>query len=148
MSEFDDMGPIDWILVEFDQPLTGQLAPPLLDLVDRGLIRVLDLLFIQKDAEGNVAGIEISDLPGDEAAHVAVFEGASSGLFGDDDISMAGEALENDTRALMLMYENRWAAPFAVALRQAGGLLVDSGRIPVQAIIAALDELDAADAAS
>lgn len=148
MSEFEDMGPIDWLLVEFDQPLNGSVAPPLLDLVDRGLIRILDILFIRKNADGSVEAVEISDLPGDEAAHVEVFDGASTGLFGEDDVAAAGAALEPDTRAVMLMYENTWAAPFAIALRKAGGLLVDSGRIPVQQIIAALEELDAADAAS
>jgi hypothetical protein len=80
--------------------------------------------------------------------HVEVFDGASTGLFGEDDLAAAGAALEPDTRAVMLMYENTWAAPFAIALRKAGGLLIDSGRIPVQQIIAALEELDAADAAS
>ncbi len=148
MSEFEDMGPIDWLLVEFDQPLNGSVAPPLLDLVDRGLIRILDILFIRKNADGSVEAVEISDLPGDEAADVEVFDGASTGLFGEDDVAAAGAALEPDTRAVMLMYENTWAAPFAIALRKAGGLLVDSGRIPVQQIIAALEELDAADAAS
>jgi hypothetical protein len=148
MSEFEEMGPIDWLLVEFDQPLNGSVAPPLLDLVDRGLIRVLDMLFIRKDADGSVQAVEISDLPGDEAVHVEAFDGASTGLFGEDDLAAAGAALEPDTRAVMLMYENTWAAPFAIALRKAGGLLIDSGRIPVQQIIAALEELDAADAAS
>ncbi|HUW02668.1 MAG TPA: DUF6325 family protein [Acidimicrobiales bacterium] len=148
MSDFDEMGPIDWMLVEFDQPLTGHLAPPLLDLIDRGLIRLLDMMFIRKDADGTVAAIEISDLPGDEGVHIEVFDGISTGLLGEDDLVAAGEALEPDTRAIMFLYENTWAAPFAIAMRKAGGLLVDSGRIPVQQILAALEELDAADAAS
>lgn len=142
-DEYREMGPIDWLLIEFDQPLTGQAAPPLLDLVDRGLIRILDIAFIRKLSDGTVQGIEISELPGDEAAHVAVFDGLASGLLAEDDISAAGEALEVDTRAMMLVYENSWAAPFAVALREAGGIVVDQGRIPVQSIIGAIDELDA-----
>jgi len=140
------MGPIDWLLIEFDQPLTGQAAPPLLDLVDRGLIRILDIAFIRKLSDGTVQGIEISDLPGDEAAHVSVFDGLATGILGDEDISAAGDALEVDTRAMMLVYENSWAAPFAIALRKAGGIVIDQGRIPVQSIIGALDELDALEA--
>ena len=145
-DDYAEMGPIDWLLIEFDQPLTGQAAPPLLDLVDRGLIRILDIAFIRKLSDGTVQGIEISDLPGDEAPHVEVFDGLATGILGEEDIAAAGDALEVDTRAMMLVYENSWAAPFAVALREAGGVLIDQGRIPVQQIIGALDELDALEA--
>lgn len=138
----EEMGPIDWLLIEFSEPLTGQAALPLLDLVDRGLIRILDIMFIRKLSDGTVQAVEISDLPGDEAAHVEVFEGASSGILGEEDLTAAGEALEVDTRAVLLVYENTWAAPFAIAIREAGGFLVDQGRIPVQSIVAALDELE------
>ena len=143
-----EMGPIDWLLIEFDQPLTGQAAPPLLDLIDRGLIRILDIMFIRKLSDGSIQAIEISDMPGDEAAHVQVFDGLATGLLGDEDLSAAGEALEVDTRAIMIVFENTWAAPFAVAVREAGGLIVDQGRIPIQSIVAALDELDAIEAES
>ena len=146
MTDLDEMGPIDWVLLEFSGPLTGEAAPPLLDLVDRGLIRILDILFIRKQADGTVEALNISDLPDDQAVHISVFEGASSGLLGQDDVDSAGEVLEPDTTAIMLVYENTWAAPFAVAVRRAGGQLVDSGRIPVQQILAALDELEAAEA--
>lgn len=143
MSDVTEMGPIDWLLIEFPDPLTGAAAPPLLDLVERGLIRILDIAFIRKLADGTVQAIELSDLPADEAVHITVFEGASTGLIGDEDITAAGDALEVDTRAVFLVYENSWAAPFAVAVREAGGVLVDHGRIPTQEIVAALDELDA-----
>ena len=146
MTDIEEMGPIDWLLIEFSEPLTGKAAGPLLDLVDRGLIKILDIMFIRKLADGTVQAVEISDLPGDEAIHVEVFEGASSGLLGQDDLDAAGEALEVDTRAVMLVYENVWAAPFAIAVREAGGFLVDQGRIPVQSIVAALEELDALEA--
>lgn len=142
-DDFREMGPIDWLLIEFDQPLTGQAAPPLLDLVERGLIRILDIAFIRKLSDGTVQGIEISDLPGEEALQVAVFDGLATGILGEEDIDAAGEALEVDTRAMMLVYENSWAAPFAVALREGGGVVIDQGRIPIQQIIGALDELDA-----
>ena len=145
-DNIEQMGPIDWLLIEFNQPLTGAAAPPLLDLVDRGLIRILDIMFIRKLSDGSVQAVEISDLPADEAVHVEIFDGAATGILGEEDLAAAGEALEVDTRAVLLVYENTWAAPFAVAVREAGGFLVDNGRIPVQSIIAALDELDALEA--
>ena len=146
MTDIDEMGPIDWILIEFDKPLTGEAAPPLIDLVERGLIRILDIMFIRKMADGSVAAIDISQLPGDEFVHIEALAGASTGLLGDDDLNAAGEALEVDSRAVMLVFENAWAAPFATAIRRAGGQVIDQGRIPVQSILAALEELDAADA--
>jgi hypothetical protein len=145
-DEISEMGPIDWMLIEFNQPLTGHAAPPLLDLVERGLIRILDVTFIRKLSDGSVQALEISDLPGDEAVHVNVFDGLATGILGDEDIASAGEALEVDTRAILLVFENTWAAPFAIALREAGGVIIDSDRIPVQSIIGALDELDALEA--
>ncbi|HEY8501248.1 MAG TPA: DUF6325 family protein [Solirubrobacterales bacterium] len=139
MSESSEMGPIDYILIEWPgrQP-NGEVAPHLVDLVDRGLIRVLDVAFVAKDEDGTVAGIELADL-GDGAAELSVFAGASSGLLGDDDLSEAGNALEPGTSAALLVFENSWAAPFAAAVRRSGGQLVASGRIPVEAVLAALD---------
>lgn len=145
-DEIREMGPVDWLLIEFDQPLTGQAAPPLLDLVDRGLIRVLDLMIIRKLSDGTVQALDISEMPGDESVHITLFEGMESGILGEEDVAAAGDAMEVDTRAIMIVFENVWAAPFAIALREAGGLIVDSGRIPVQSIVGALDELDALDA--
>lgn len=146
-DEIQEMGPIDWLLIEFDRPLTGRAAGPLLDLVERGLIRILDIMFIRKLSDGSVQAIEISEFPGDEAVHIDVFDGLSTGILGEEDLAAAGQALEVDTRAIMLVYENSWAAPFAIAVREAGGFLVDQGRIPVQSIVAALEELDALEAA-
>jgi Family of unknown function (DUF6325) len=140
-DEINEMGPIDYLIVEWPgrQP-TGEALPHLIDLVDRGLIRILDLAFIAKAEDGSVAALEISDL-GDE---IAAFEGASSGLLGDDDVEEAGAALEPGTAAALLVFENRWAAPFAAAVRNSGGQLVASGRIPVQAVLAALDAAESA----
>jgi len=142
-DELNEMGPIDYILVEWTgkQP-TGEAMPHLIDLVDRGLIRILDLAFIVKGEDGSVAGVEIADL-GDAVAEFAVFEGASSGLLSDDDVDEAGNALEPGTSAALLVFENTWAAPFASAVRRSGGQLVASGRIPVQAVLAALDAAEA-----
>ncbi|HEX6687596.1 MAG TPA: DUF6325 family protein [Solirubrobacterales bacterium] len=143
-EEFDEMGPIDYLLVEWPgrQP-TGEAAPHLLDLVDRGLIRILDFVFLSKAEDGSVTRVEISDL-GDEVAAFAAFEGASSGLLSEEDADEAGGALEPGTSAALLVYENRWAAPFASAVRRSGGQLVATGRIPIQAMLAALDAAEAA----
>lgn len=143
MDESVEMGPIDYILVEWPgrQP-NGEVAPHLVDLVDRGLIRILDLAFVAKDEDGSVAGLELADL-GDGAAGLEVFEGASSGLLGDDDLTEAAAALEPGTSAAILVFENTWAAPFAAAVRRSGGQLVASGRIPVEDVLAALDAAEA-----
>ena len=135
-----EMGPIDYLVVEWpDRQPTGEAAPYLLDLVDRGLIRILDLAFIAKDPDGSVSRLEIADL-GDE---FEVFVGASSGLLSDEDADDAAAALEPGTSAALLVYENTWAAPFATAMRRSGAQLVASGRIPTQAVIAALDAAEA-----
>jgi hypothetical protein len=147
-DELEEMGPIDYILVEWPgrQP-TGEAAPHLVDLVERGIIRVLDFAFIAKDEDGTVAGIEISEVA-DQVPEMKVFEGASSGLLSDDDTAQAAEALEPGTSAALLLYENRWAAPFAAAVRHSGGQLVASGRIPVQALIGALEAVEETETAS
>jgi uncharacterized protein DUF6325 len=138
-----EIGPIDYLLVEWPgrQP-NGEVAPHLVDLVDRGLIRILDLAFIGKDEDGSVTALEISDLGG-EVAELAVFEGASSGLLGDEDLEEAGGVLEPGTSAALLVFENSWAAPFVSAVRRSGGELVASGRIPAEDVLAALDAAEA-----
>jgi len=142
-DDLDAMGPIDYLIVEFPgSHLTGEGMPLLVDLVDRGIIRILDLVFIRKNLDGTVSGLAVADLDGDGALDLAVFEGASSGLLGADDIAEAGTVLEPGSSAGLLVYENLWAAPFAAAMRRAGGQLVASGRIPVQAALAALDAAD------
>jgi len=147
-ESIEEMGPIDYLIVEWPgrQP-SGEAAPLLLDLVDRGLIRVLDLAFIFKDEDGTVAGLDIKDL-GEQSEELMLFEGASSGMLGDDDIEEAGKALEAGTSAALLVYENSWAGPFAAALRRSGGQLVANGRIPVQAVLAALEAAEEAEATS
>jgi dihydroorotase-like cyclic amidohydrolase len=144
-AEVEEMGPIDYLVVEWPgrQP-TGEAAPYLVDLVDRGLIRVLDLAFITKDEDGSVAGVDISEV-GEQVAEMKVFEGASSGLLTDDDTAQAAEALEPGTSAALLVYENAWAGPFAAAVRRSGGRLVANGRIPVQEFLAALDAAEEAE---
>ncbi|MFD7461884.1 DUF6325 family protein [Streptomyces sp. NPDC059868] len=124
--------------------MTGEGFPILVDLVDRGLIRILDLMFVRKDEDGTVTGMEIADLTGDGALDLAVFEGASSGLLGQDDLEEAASVLEPGSSAGVLIYENVWAAPFAAALRRGGARLVASGRIPVPDLLAALEATEAA----
>ena len=122
----------------------GEAFPFLVDLVDRGLIRVLDLAFVRKEDDGTVIALDLNDMDLDGNPQLSVFEGASSGLLGDDDRKEAGVAIEPGCSAALLVYENTWAAPFATALRRSGAQLVANGRIPINAMIAALDELDEA----
>jgi hypothetical protein len=142
------MGPIDYVLVEWPgkQP-SGEAAPYLVDLVEKGIIRVLDLAFLTKREDGSIAGLDITELGQDDEA-IRVFEGVSAGLLGDDDIQEAASVLEPGTSAALLVYENRWAAPFAAAVRRSGGQLVANGRIPVQAVLAALDAAEEAESAA
>jgi Family of unknown function (DUF6325) len=143
-EELEQMGPIDFVAIEFrDGKPTGEAAPLLVDLVDRGIIRILDLMFIMKNEDGSVSGVEMADLDGDGKQEFSVFEGASSGVLDDEDAASVGEAMEPGSAALLIVFENRWAAPFAIALRKAGGQLVAFDRIPVQALLAALDTVEA-----
>jgi len=145
LQELEQMGPIDCVVIEFPggQP-KGEAAPHLLDLVDRGIIRVLDLMFIAKDEDGSVTGMEITDLDSEGVGGFAAFAGASSGLLSDEDLDDAGGVIEPGTAAAVLIFENRWAAPFARAVRKAGGQLVAFERIPVQGILAALEATEEA----
>lgn len=136
------MGPIDYLLIEWpDRQPRGEAAPLLIDLVDRGIIRILDLMFVVKDEDGSVSGLQMADVAAIEGLEVLL--GASSGLLTDEDLQEAGEALEPGTSAALIVFENSWAAPLATAVRSNGGQLVASGRIPVQAVLAALEAAEA-----
>lgn len=139
-DEVVEIGPIDYLIVEFPgNQMTGEGFPLLLDLVDRGIIRILDLVFVRKDLDGTVSALAIADLDGDGELDLAVFEGASSGLLDEGDVADAGGVLEPGSSAGLLVYENRWAAPFAAALRRSGAQMVATGRIPIDDVIEALD---------
>jgi len=141
-GEFEDMGPIDYAVFEWPaQQPTGEVGPMSMDLHDRGIIRILDVAFLAKGEDGSAAAIEINALNGDSG--FGDFEGASSGLLNQDDLDEAAAVLEPGTSAAVLVWENRWAAPVAVAMRRSGGQLVANGRIPVQAILASLDAVEA-----
>jgi len=148
MSEvLEETGPIDYLIVEFPgNRMTGEGFPLLLDLVDSGTIRILDLVFATRDTDGSLSVLRVSDLDGDGELDLSVFEGAASGLLGPDDLDEAASAIEPGNSAGILIYENMWAAPFAAALRRSGAQLVASGRIPVQAILAALEASEALEA--
>jgi hypothetical protein len=140
-----EFGPIDVVVIGYpaDAPMTGEAASILLDRVDDGTIRVLDALFVTKSGDGTFSGFEATGLSSETVGDFAVFEGASSGLLGEEDAATAAEALEPGTSAVMIVYENRWAAPFIDAVHRNGGVFVDSQRIAHQDVIDALDALDA-----
>ncbi|MGW7407553.1 DUF6325 family protein [Streptomyces sp. NPDC054833] len=141
MNDAEEMGPVDYLVIEFPgNRMTGEAFPLLVDLVERGIVRILDLTFVRKDSDGSVTGLELQDL-GDEV-DLSVFAGASSGLLDQGDIEEAGNALEPGNSAAVLVYENVWAAPLARALRRSGAQLVAGGRIPVQALLASLDAVE------
>jgi Family of unknown function (DUF6325) len=141
----EELGPIDYLIVEFPgNRMTGEGFPILLDLVDRGIIRILDLLFVEKEQDGTLTVLELADLDGDGELDLAVFQGASSGLLDAGDIDDAGAAIEPGSSAGILIYENRWAAPLAAALRRGGAELVARGGIPMDALLESLDAAEAA----
>jgi hypothetical protein len=135
-------GPIDFVLLEFEaENLRGEAAAALIDLVERGLVRIYDLLIISKDTDGTFSGIALDQLS-DDAGDFAAFQGVSSGLLGDEDLEEAANAMEPGTVAALIVYENTWAIPFVRAVRGAGGNLVASGRIPADVVNDALDALE------
>jgi Family of unknown function (DUF6325) len=143
-DDLEEMGPIDIVVIGFpaDAPMTGEAAPLLVDLVDRGIIRVFDVVFVTKGEDGAVAGFTIDGIDKDRIGDFTVFEGASSGLLGDEDFEAAAAAMEPGESAVVIVYENRWAGPFAAAVRRNGGQLVATQRIPVQALIGALEAME------
>jgi Family of unknown function (DUF6325) len=145
-AQSDALGPIDVVVIAYpaDAPMRGDAVPIVVDLVERGIIRVLDVLFVMKNEDGSFSGFEAKDLEADEVGDLKVFEGASSGLLGEEDAATAAETLAPGSAAVMIVYENRWAAPFIAAVHRNGGVVVDSQRIPVQDVIDALDAVEAA----
>ena len=141
-----DIGPIDYLALEFPQAkITGEGFAALLDLVDRGIIRILDLRFVIGGPDGSFSGVALADLDHDGVLDLAVFEGVSSGLLGDEDLAEAAALVPEGTAIGLLVYENTWAGPFVAALRRADAEVIASGRIPAADVIAMLDELDEAE---
>ena len=136
----DELGPVDWIVVEFPgSRFNGEIAPALEDLVARDIVRVLDLLLIRKDEGGSLEVFELSDLDESEIGTLRRYETALADLLSEEDVEAVAAAIEPGSTAALLVWENSWAAPFASAVRKAGGQLAASGRIPVQALLAALE---------
>ena len=147
-TALDEMGPVDYFVVGFEnEKMSGEAFPLLLDLVDRGIIRILDLAFIRKEEDERVTVLNQVDLERMQVLEAVLFEGAASGVLGADDLAEAARALEPGTSAGVLVYENVWAAPFASAVRRAGGYVAATGHIPIQELVAALDAVEAAEAA-
>ena len=141
-----DVGPIDYLAVEFPQAkLTGEGLGILVDLVDRGIIRILDLRFVKRDQDGRFTAASIADFDGDGVLDLAVFEGVESGLLDDDDLRQAVELIEPGNAVGLVLYENTWAGPFVSAMRRAGAEVIASGRIPADEVVAALDAIESAD---
>jgi hypothetical protein len=140
VDEVDELGPVDWIVVEFPgSRFNGQIAPALLDLVQRDLIRVLDMLVLKKDADGTLEAFELSDLDEGEIGGFREYESELAMLLSEEDVTSLAAAIEPGSSAAVLVWENIWAAPFGSAVRRSGGQLVASGRIPTQALLAAIE---------
>jgi hypothetical protein len=141
-EDVDELGPVDYLVVEFpaDQAnFSGEMASELSALVERGLVRVLDLVFIKKNTDGSIEGFESHDFGDDELGELRELETELALLLAEEDIESIGAALEPESIAAVLVWENLWAAPFGSAVRRSGGQLVTSGRIPIQALAAALE---------
>jgi uncharacterized membrane protein len=145
MADDDALGPISYLIVEFPgNKMTGEGLPILVDLVEQGLIRIIDLLFVMRDEDGSLGTVELQDLDLDGAIDVAIFEGASSGLLDDSDLADAASVIEPGSSAAILLFENRWARSFTQALRRGGAELVAAGYIPLDALAASLEAAEAA----
>ncbi len=139
-DEHDELRPIDYLIIEFPgNRLTGEGLPILVDLVDRGIVRILDLVFVRKEEDGATAMLAVSDLDGDGTFDLTVFEGAASGVLGQSDVEEAGAILRAGSSAAILIYANLWAGPMTSALRRAGAQLVASGRIPLTDFVSTLN---------
>jgi hypothetical protein len=143
-----ELGPVDIVVIGFppDAPRTGESIPLFIDLVERGLIRVLDVLIVQKNADGSISGMDVSDLDGDGIPDLVVFEGASTGMIGEEDANSAGEILEPGETAVLICFENTWAAPFVSAVRRNGGHVLAFQRVPVEDLLEAISTAEAAEA--
>ncbi len=139
-ASLDELGPVDYVIVEFPantSRFTGEMADELLALVKAGTIRVIDLIILAKDADGAIDAMELSDL--DELGDLQLLETELAELLAEDDVVNLAAAMDPSSTAGVIVYENLWAAPFASAARRAGGQLIANGRIPIQAIIAAIE---------
>jgi hypothetical protein len=147
-ADIEELGPIDWIVVEFPgSRFNGEIAPELVALQDGGIIRILDLVIVKKDDDGAYEVFELADLEADEIGDLGVAEGELAMLLSKDDVDAIAAAIEPGSSAGILVWENTWAGPFGAAVRRSGGQLVANGRIPTQALLAAVEaEVETANA--
>jgi hypothetical protein len=135
-----ELGPVDYLVLEFPgSQFNGNIAPALADLVERNIVRVLDIVVVKKDADGSVAAFELSDLHDTEVGNLRGYEDELALLLNEEDVAAIGATLLPGSSAGVLVWENTWAAPFAVAVRQSGGQMVASGRIPVDTLLAVIE---------
>ena len=141
-SELDVLGPVDYLVVEFPADkanFSGEMAAELKSLVDRELVRVLDLVILRKEPDGSVEAAELADVDESNVGELLALEADLALLLAEEDVEEIGKALEPGSIAAVLVYENSWAAPFASSIRRSGGQLVANGRIPTQALLAAIE---------
>jgi len=138
-----ELGPVDIVVIGFppDAPRTGESIPLFVDLVDRGIIRVLDVMIVEKAADGTIARLEISELGGQVSAELEVFQGASTGMIGDEDASAAAEGMQSGEAAVLICFENAWAAPFVSSVLRNGGRMLAFERVPAQDLIDVVNAL-------
>ncbi len=142
-NEVDELGPVDWIVVEFPgSKFNGEIAPNLVELVDKGIIRILDLVLLTKDTDGSIEAFEMADLDDSQIGQLRTYETELAMLLSEDDVAAIAQAVDPGSSAAVLVFENTWAAPFASSVRRSGGQLVASGRIPIQALLAAIEADD------
>jgi hypothetical protein len=142
MSDADELGPVDYLVVAFpagQADFSGEMARELRALMDSDTVRVLDLVLVTKDVDGSVEATELRDADDSEVGQLHAAEADLAVLLAESDIDEIGQVLEPGSSAAVLVWENTWAAPFGTAVRRSGGQLVASGRIPTQAILAAMD---------
>lgn len=141
-TEVDELGPVDYLVVEFPADkadFSGEMAAELSALINRGTVRVLDLILLKKELDGSVEGFETHDFGDVDLGGLRELETELAMLLAEEDVEAIGAALEPGTVAAVLVYENSWAAPFGSAVRRSGGQLVASGRIPIQALAAVIE---------
>jgi hypothetical protein len=141
------LGPVDIVVIGYppEAPQSGEAIPILVDLVDRGIINVLDVKGVRKNADGTFSGFDIGDADGNGVPDLAAFEGVQTGLIGDEDLRVAVDAMTPGSAAVLIVFENTWAAPFVSAVRRNGGEVIAYERVAAQDLLEALESLDADD---
>ncbi len=144
MRDIREFGPIDYAIFEFPgNRFNGEIAPNIVDLTDRGIIRILDLVFVKRNEDGLVEALEVTEMDHGEIGSISLYEGDLSDLLSHEDIAAAGEVIKPGSSALFAVWENTWAAPLATAILESGGQLADTGRVPAQDVLEALEALEA-----